>query len=309
MTTHVVIGAGAIGAATALLLAESGDQVTVVTRQGTGPDHPRIGKAAADATDPDRLARIAEGAATLFNCAAPPYHRWAEEFPPLAASLLTTAERTGAGLVLVGNLYGYGPVDRPMTEDLPLTATTVKGGVRSRMWQAALAAAQAGRVRVSEVRASDFIGPGAQSFFTVAVAPGVLAGRRVLVPADLDAPHSWTCTTDVARTLVAVSRGEGAWNRPWHVPSAPPLSVRELATRLARLHNRPVPRLRPLPGPLLSLAGVFSPQARELVELQYQFRRPFVLDSSSAEVAFGLAPTPVDQALLALHPLPREKRP
>ena len=73
-------------------------------------------------------------------------------------------------LVRLSNLYGYGPrvpggydEAHPMTEATPLAATGRKGRVRARVWQDALAAHQAGRVRVGEVRAADFIGPGAQS--------------------------------------------------------------------------------------------------------------------------------------------------
>ena len=35
--------------------------------------------------------------------------------------------------VAVENLYAYGPVDGPMTEDLPLRPTTLKGRVRARL--------------------------------------------------------------------------------------------------------------------------------------------------------------------------------
>ena len=80
----------------------------------------------------------------MYNCANPPYHRWPELWPPLAAAMLAAAERTGAVLVTMSNLYGYGPVDGPMTEDLPLRPTTAKGRVRAAMWHDALAAHQAG---------------------------------------------------------------------------------------------------------------------------------------------------------------------
>src|SRR2546430_4109535 len=40
----------------------------------------------------------------------------------------------------------------PLTEAAPLAATGPKGRVRARVWQDALAAHQAGRVRVTEVR-------------------------------------------------------------------------------------------------------------------------------------------------------------
>src|SRR5215470_11094908 len=101
MAKHVIVGAGAVGSATALLLAE----------RGGGPDHPGVEKVAADATDAARLSEITAGAAALYNCASPQYHQWFTDWPPLAAAFLTTAERTGAVYASMSNLYGYGPVD------------------------------------------------------------------------------------------------------------------------------------------------------------------------------------------------------
>jgi hypothetical protein len=37
--------------------------------------------------------------------------------------------------------------------------------------------------------------------------------------------------------------------------------------------------------------------ARAARETQYQFRKPFVLDSTAATEAFGISPTPLDDAL------------
>jgi nucleoside-diphosphate-sugar epimerase len=297
MAFSVVVGAGGTGVATALLLAESGEDVRLVTRRGSGPAHPRIELVAADAADARRLAELTRGARALFQCAAPAYHRWQEAFPPLARSLLAAAEAAGAGYVMLGNLYGHGPTDRPMTEDLPLAPSSVKGRVRAQLWEEALAAHRAGRVRATEVRASDFIGRGAASIVTITVVPKVLAGHRALVPANLDAPHSWTGTGDAARTLVAASRDDRAWGRAWHAPTNPPVPVRELAARLATLAGAPAPKLRAMPAWLLRVAGLASPLVRELPEMQYQFRRPFILDSSLTERTFGLAPTPLDDLL------------
>ncbi|MCX4474358.1 NAD-dependent epimerase/dehydratase family protein [Micromonospora sp. NBC_01655] len=296
MSLHVIVGAGPVGTATARLLAATGERVRVVTRRGTGLDHPAVERVAADAADPDRLAGLAEGAVALYNCANPAYHRWPIDWPPLAAALLAAAERTGAVLATVGNLYGYGPVDGPMTEATPLAAPGTKGRVRNRMWAEALAAHQAGRARVTEVRGSDYLGVGATSL-PMMLLPGVLAGRRVLLPVDFDAPHTWTYVDDVARTLVATAADERAWGRAWHVPSPPAVSARELATRTAALAGAPAPRLTRLPYPALWLGGLVNPFARELRETAYQFDRPYLLDSTAATATLGLAPTPLDRAL------------
>jgi nucleoside-diphosphate-sugar epimerase len=294
---HVIVGAGAVGVATARLLAERGDQVQLVSRRGRGPEHPSVERVAADATDTAALSRLARGATALFNCAAPPYHRWPLDWPPLAAALLDAAEATGAVLVSAGNLYLYGPVDGPLTEELPARPAGPKAHVRARIWQDALARHEADRIRTADVRASDHVGAGSQSLLTAAVLPRVLTGRRASVPADLDAPRSWTAVTDVARTLVAVADDERTWGRAWHVPSATPLSIRELVTQSCALAAAPPPRLSAMPGFVLWLGGLGNPLVRELRETQYQFRRPFVMDSSAATEALGITPTPIEESL------------
>ncbi|MGW6279870.1 NAD-dependent epimerase/dehydratase family protein [Kribbella sp. NPDC055071] len=297
MPLQVVVGAGPVGTATARLLAAHGEQVRVITRSGSGPDG--VERVAADASDPATLARHVEGATAIFSCAGPAYHRWASDWPPLGTALIHAAETSGAVLVTTGNLYGYGAVDAPMTEETPLHPNSVKGQVRAKLWADALAAHQAGRIRTAEVRGSDYLGAGAVTPFSVMVLPKVISGGRGSIPADLDAPHSWTYVDDVARTLITVAADPNAWGRPWHVPSPEPVSIRALATRAAELAGAPAARVATMPTIALRLAGLFNPTARAMVETQYQWQRPFVLDSSAATVAFGIKPTSVDDALQA----------
>ena len=84
--THVVVGAGVIGSTLAELLANDGQEVIVVTRSGSGPTHKNIKRVAADVSDLSKLLEIAPSAAAIYNCVNPPYHRWAKEWPPIAAS-------------------------------------------------------------------------------------------------------------------------------------------------------------------------------------------------------------------------------
>ena len=297
MALHVIVGAGPVGSATARLLAARGEEVRLITRRGGGPALEGVRLIAADAADAATLTRHTAGAAALYSCAGPAYHRWPTDWPPLGAALRHAAESSGAVLVTTGNLYAYGAVDGPMTEQLPARPNSVKGEVRAKLWADALTAHEAGRIRTAEVRGSDYLGAGTQSAFTALVLPKVLAGKRASAPADLDAPHSWTHVGDVARTLVAVAADERAWGRPWHVPTAPAVSLRRLATRAAELAGAPAARVTTMPALALRLAGLFNPAAREMAEVQYQLRRPFVLDSSAATAAFGIEPTPTDDAL------------
>ncbi|MFF8772255.1 NAD-dependent epimerase/dehydratase family protein [Kitasatospora sp. NPDC015120] len=300
MSLHVIVGHGPAGAATARLLADQGHEVRVVTRSGR-PAEPGIEHLALDATDRGRLAEAARGAAALYSCAAPPLPRWTSDWPPLHASLCAAAESTGAVLVMLGNLYGYGPVDGPLTEDLPLAASGPKGRVRAALWEQARTLHEAGRIRAVEVRASDFFGPGVTDggHLAARVVPRLLAGRPVSALGDPDAPHSWTYLPDVARALAEAATDERAWGRAWHAPTLPALPVRRMTGLLAAeagVSPVPVRRLHPA---ALALAGLFSPLLRELRETRYQFDRPFVLDSTAWSAAFTTRPTPLDAQLAA----------
>jgi nucleoside-diphosphate-sugar epimerase len=297
MSLHVIVGAGPVGTGVAKLLAERGERVRLITRRGSGPLHPAIERVAADATQADRLSELTAEAVALYNCANPLYHRWLLDWPPLAAALLTAAERSGAVLAVASNLYGYGPIDGPIGEATPLAATHPKLRLRADMWREALARHQEGRIRTTEVRSSDYIE--ANSILSFVLAKPVLAGKRAFVPAALDVPHSWTAISDAARTLVAVAVDPRAWGKAWLAPTHPPLTVRQLATRFALVCGAPAPKLSEIPYSVLWAAGLFVPLARELRATRYQFVQPFVIDSSLTEKTFGLAPSDLDAALKA----------
>ncbi|GIH92167.1 NAD-dependent epimerase/dehydratase family protein [Planobispora siamensis] len=299
MGKHVVAGAGQVGSHVAAMLAEQGHEVVLVSRSGSGPDLPGVRKAAADVADRERMADLVRGAETLYNCVNPPYHRWARDWPPMAGSMLAAAEAAGAGYVILGNLYVYAAPERPMREDDPLTPPSAKGAIRVRMWREALAAHEAGRVRVTEVRGSDYFGPGCrdQSHMGDRLVPRLLTGKTIRYIGDPDLPHSWTYVPDVARALVAAGTGDRAWGRAWHVPTGPAMTYRAVAERLCELAGVPDPGVRTMPHWLLRTAGTFSPMLGELEELRYQFVRPFVLDSTDSQAAFGMEPTPMDEAL------------
>jgi nucleoside-diphosphate-sugar epimerase len=174
--------------------------------------------------------------------------------------------------------------------------------MRNQMWADMLAAQDAGRARVTEARASDFYGPGpvGTSHLGQYFMPRLLAGKRPLVmQADLDVPHSFTYVPDVARTLVALAGDDRAWGRAWHVPTAPAVSLREVATRMAAIAGVRDRGVVVPPHLLVRALGLAVPFVRELEEVRHQFTRPFVLDSRAAQETFGLAPTPLEDGLVA----------
>ncbi|MCK0116310.1 NAD-dependent epimerase/dehydratase family protein [Isoptericola sp. S6320L] len=297
MDRHLVVGAGPVGRQVAALLAARGSHVTVATRSGRSTGIDGVEHLTLDAADPDALGRAAEHTAVLYNCANPTdYTQWDAVWPPLAASLLAAAERTGAVYAITGNLYPYGPVDGPLTEDLPDAATDHKGRLRARMWADARAAHEAGRLRAVEVRGSDYMGPGVgQNGHVSRVVPAALRGRRAYMMGRTDLPHTFTDVRDVARTLVAAAEDPEAHGRTWHVPSNPPVTQRQALTDVLATVGRPPVPVSSLRGPAWAAAAAVSPMLRELRQLSYQWEAPYVLDSRAAQERFGIAPTPWEE--------------
>lgn len=294
---EVVIGAGPVGSALAARLASAGRRVRVVTRSGRGPAAPGIELLALDAGDVPALVAATRGAAVVYNCANPgSYVQWREHWPPLAASILEAAKRSGAVMVTMSNLYGYGRVTAPITRATPLIPADHKGELRAGMWRDALAAHQAGDVRVTEARASDYIGPTLDAGGLLSMyAASTLARRPAYVFASPDVPHTWTAVDDVARTLVVLGHDRRAWGSAWLVPSNPPRTVREALSDLNAVAGLGVPGLRQVPRWLMRAGGVIIPLLREVNGVLYQFDEPFIADGHETTAEFGLEPTPWDE--------------
>ncbi|MBB3085051.1 NAD-dependent epimerase/dehydratase family protein [Geodermatophilus sabuli] len=305
MALHVIVGKGPVGTTTAELLAAQGQRVRVLSRSG-GTSTDAVEHRAVDASDADALAEAARGAAALYNAVNPAYHRWATDWPPVAAALLSAAERTGAVLVTMSNLYVYGRPENPMSPDSPLAATDVKGRVRIAMWQEALAAHEAGRIRMTEARAADYVGPQvpAARSHLVRQLPTLRRGRRAWVIGDPDAPRSWAYLPDVAATLATLGTDERALGRAWHVPSAPPRSQRQALGDLAAAMSSPASPVPParvsgIPWPVLRGIGLVSPMMREIVDIRHQFDQEYVIDATATTATFGLTATPWPEVVAA----------
>jgi len=316
---HVIVGAGVVGSRVARLLAQRGRQVVhpadrlhsgtakgepqgvekvrLISRRGSGPKEPGIELVAADASDAQRLIELTRGATAIYNCANPQYHTWLTDWPPIASALLKAAEANGAVLVTLSNLYGYGPVEGPITEHTPMRATHPKLRVRRDMWEQALAAHEAGRVRVTEARASDYVGYQVNSVLADMVLKFTAKGKTAYAYGDPDAPHSWSNVDDTAATLVTIAADERAWGKAWLVPTPPPVSARAAAQRANELIGAPPAKVTRVPYALLWTMGLFSKLMKELRATYYQFARPFTIDSSATERTFGLKPTPLDDSL------------
>ncbi len=294
---HVIIGSGPLGQWTARSLREQGHRVRMVNRSGASPFAPAdVEIVRGDATDATTVAQLSAGATTIYQCAQPAYHRWSQEFPALQAAIVAGAAASGAKLVVAENLYIYGdPQDKPLREDTPYAAHTRKGRVRQQMTETLFAAHQAGQIRAASARGSDFFGP-YDMISAELVYRDALAAKTINMVGRLDQPHTFTYVADFGRTLATLGTNDAALGRAWHVPSASPVTQRDYLDAIGAVIGKPL-QARTAGALLLRALGLFNPSAGEMVEMLYEFERPFVMDSSDFSRTFGIVHTPLDVAI------------
>ena len=269
-----------------------------VSRSGRA-DLPDVEVVAADVAEAVAVERACGGAAVVYHCANPPYAKWPELHPPLMESIIEGAAAAGARLVFGDNLYAYGPVDGPLTEDLPHRGTGPNGRTRARIAETLLSAHEAGRIRATIGRGSDFFGPHAHlSTVGDRVFARAIEGKPAQVLGDPDVPHTVTYIEDFARALVTLGEREEALGQVWHVPNPETLTMRRFVQRVFEAAGHPA-SLRAAPRWGIALAALFNPTLRAVKEQLYQSERPWVVVSSKFERAFGWDATPLPAAVSA----------
>lgn len=303
---HVVYGTGPVGTAVIELLVAQGKPVRVVTRSGARKHlPPQVEMVRGDATDPSNARQVCTGATHVYNCTNPvDYHRWPEQFPPLQRGVLEGAAANDAKLIVMENLYMYGPHGGvPMTEDMPLNGHGSRSTTRVRMTEELFAAHRSGKVRVASVRASDLFGPHVtESLVGERLFGPLLAGKAAQVFANPDLPHSVSYIRDVGQALVTVGAHDAALGRAWHAPNAPTTTLREFVQILGE-EAQLSPKLSALPrmatSAMLPLLGLFVPPLRGMTENLYISYEPYIVDHSAYSQAFGDSSTPLREAIRA----------
>ncbi len=295
---HVIFGMGPLGMAVMRGLLERGGRVRMVNWRREADVPPGVEVVKGDASSAEFIAAATRGATVVYQCAMPPYHEWLKQFPPMQAAILEGAARNGAKLVIGDNLYLYGEVKGKIHEDLPCAAHTRKGRLRARLAEEAMAAHRAGTVRVTIGRGSDFFGPGVlnSALGERAISPA-LQGRTAQLTGNPDLPHTFTFIDDFGKALVILGENEQALGQVWHVPNdSPAITQRQLMSLFFEVIGNS-PRISGMGRMMMAIGGLFVPEAREMVEMMYEFEKPFVVDSSKFEHAFGVAATPIREAV------------
>ena len=294
---HTVLGAtGGAGRAIAEELIRQGHRVRSVNRSGS-PLPGATEVVTADVETADGAMTAVEGSDVVYLAAQPPYDKWEGRFPAMLRNVLDAVERHGAKLVMVDNLYMYGPGSSPMTEDTPMRADDKKGRVRIEMVEI-LDAAIARGVRVTSGRASDYFGPDSgNSTITALAIESVREGKAPKWMGRTDVAHSLAYLPDVARAYVTLGTDDRADGHHWVLPHIATVTGAEFLDAITTAAGLPASKGR-ISKPMLMMAAPFHAISRESLGIFYQWDQPFIADSGRFESTFGpFERTPLTEAV------------
>jgi len=274
---YVILGTGAIGRAIMEELVKRGESVRMVNRSGEMDEIPAgVEVVGSDLYDQAMVKKVTRGAKVVYQSAQPSYFEWPEKFPPLQKSIIDGLTGSDTKLVLVENLYMYGVTNgTPMTEDMPHNAHTVTAG-----------------------RGSDFFGPwGLSSSMGERVFYPLLSGRAAQMIGRLDISHSHTYVPDFGKALVILGENNEADGQAWHVPNDNPCVTQREMLKMIAAEMGIEPKMSTMGKLMMLVGGLFIPEAKESVEMMYEFDQPFIVDSSKFERTFGIKATPMRKAI------------
>jgi nucleoside-diphosphate-sugar epimerase len=96
---------------------------------------------------------------------------------------------------------------------------------------------------------------------------------------------------------VILGENDQADGQAWHVPNDQPQMTQGELIRLFAEEAGVEPRMSGMGKLMMSIGGLFIPEAKESVEMMYEYERPFVIDSSKCERTFGMKATPIREAI------------
>jgi nucleoside-diphosphate-sugar epimerase len=289
-----ILGAGGdIGNKVVKLLAAANQPFRVVARNPR-PTPGATETVAADITDREQTIRAVAGSSVVHLLIGLKYDHvvWQEMWPRIMNNTIEACKRTGAKLIFFDNVYMYGKVNGPMTEETPFNPTSRKGEIRAKVATTLIDSWKSGALTCMIARAADFYGPDTRNgVANILVMEPFSKKKKASWLVNDSVPHSYTYTPDAAQSLLQLAERATAWNQTWHLPTSPnPLTGREFVTLTAKAFGV-APNYRVLSRPMLRLVGLFNASVAESYEMLYQSDSPYLFDSSKFAREFGFTGT------------------
>ena len=106
----------------------------------------------------------------------------------------------------------------------------------------------------------------------------LLRGKPAQLIGRIDLPHTHTYVKDFGKALVILGERDEADGQAWHVPNDQPTMTQGELVRMFAEEAGVEPKMSSMGKLMMSIGGLFIPEAKETVEMMYEFENPFVIE-------------------------------
>ena len=258
---------------------------------------------AADLLRYDQTEKAVAGSETVYLLAGLKYETktWQEQWPKVMRNTIDACKKHNSKLVFFDNVYSYGHVEGPMTEQTPFNPNSKKGEVRARIATMLLDEVKNQNLQAIIIRSADFYGPGAlQSLIYNTVTTRLKAGKSPQWIGNPKKVHTFTYTPDAGKTVAVLGNSPSAFNQTWHAVTNKKMITGQVFVNMAcNALSQPSRKISGMPKVGVRILGLFIPVLREFVEMMYQFENDYIFDSTKAEQFMGTTATSYENGIIA----------
>jgi len=300
---HTILGAGGpVANALARELENHNETVRLVSRKLIIPNSTNTTWQKADLLNYNELLNAVKGSAVIYLAAGLVYDKkiWAAQWPVIMQNFINLGKATGARLIFFDNVYMYGLVNGPMTEDTPYKPSSVKGTIRAKIATMLMNEAKAGNIRASIARAADFYGTDSMnSFFDMMVLDKYAKKLKAQWIGKSKKLHSFSYIPDMGKAMFLLGQDPESDNQIWHLPTAAPLTGNQFIQMAAKIYGV-APKYMPVNKFMLWLVGLFQKVVMGTVEMYYQYDHDYIFNSDKFEKYFKVKPTGYEEGMKKL---------
>ena len=212
---------------------------------------------------------------------------WKENRPIIVQNVIDACTQHWSILIFTDNVYMYGPgLSNPFDEEHEQSPSSNKGAVRKHIANMILDAHRDGKIKAVIGRAADFYGPHAtKSAFYVSFIENIVKGKDPQWIGKRDQVHTFSYTEDVGKGLVRLALDESSYGQAWHLPAGEPITMQGILDKINTLQGTTYKLSYP-PRFVIRIMALFMPMLGELMEMMYQFDKPYVMSWKKFQDAY-----------------------
>ena len=297
---HTILGAGGpVANALTKELLDHNETIRLVSRRPVDIKGNNLSWKKADLLNYTEVREATKGSTVIYLCAGLVYDAkiWREQWPVIIQNVINVTKETNARLIFFDNVYMYGLVNGPMTEDTPYRPSSEKGKVRATIANTIMDEVKAGTLNATIARAPDFYGTSSKnSFFDMMVLDKYAQRQSAQWMGDPNKLHNFIYIPDAGRAMYLLGQSPKSDNQIWHLPTAPVMTGHQFIELAARIYGVK-PKFMRIRKVMLWLIGLFNKVIAGAVEMFYQSSNDYIFNSDKFEKAFNFKPTSYEEGI------------